>query len=139
VKNILLDTHSFIWWIEDSPRLSTLAKKIVENLDNNCFFSLASCWELAIKSSMGRIKLTLPIRDFIPQHLAANDFKQLSISLRHGVCRRQLQNFSIRFHQCTDFTERNKSLFSMYFLLHWCLFSPRVRPLLSPFVIHVTH
>jgi len=83
VKNILLDTHSFIWWIEDSPRLSTLAKKIVENLDNNCFFSLASCWELAIKSSMGRIKLTLPIRDFIPQHLAANDFKQLSISFRH--------------------------------------------------------
>ena len=83
MKNILLDTHSFIWWIEDSPRLSTLAKKIVENLDNNCFFSLASCWELAIKSSMGRIKLTLPIRDFIPQHLAANDFKQLSISFRH--------------------------------------------------------
>ena len=27
--------------------------------------------------------MTLPIRDFIPQHLAANDFKQLSISFRH--------------------------------------------------------
>jgi len=83
VKNILLDTHSFIWWIEDSSRLSTKAKKLVENLENNCFLSLASCWELAIKSSIGKIKLTLSIRDFIPQQLAANDFKQLSISFRH--------------------------------------------------------
>ena len=55
----------------------------MENLENNCFLSLASCWELAIKSSTGKIKLTLPIRDFIPQHLAANDFKQLNISFRH--------------------------------------------------------
>jgi PIN domain nuclease of toxin-antitoxin system len=83
VKKILLDTHAFIWWIEDSPRLSTNAKKLLENLENECFLSLASCWELAIKSSIGKIKLTLPIRDFIPQHLAANDFKQLSISFRH--------------------------------------------------------
>ncbi len=83
MKNILLDTHSFIWWIEDSPRLSTNARKILENIENKCFLSLASCWELAIKSSIGKIKLTIPIRDFIPQHLAANDFKQLSISFRH--------------------------------------------------------
>jgi PIN domain nuclease of toxin-antitoxin system len=83
VKNILLDTHTFIWWIEDSPRLSANSKNLLENLENNCFLSLASCWELAIKSSIGKIKLTLPIRDFIPQHLAANDFKQLNISFRH--------------------------------------------------------
>ena len=83
MKNILLDTHAFIWWIEDSPRLSSNAKKLLENIENNCFLSLASCWELAIKSSMGKIKLTLPIRDFIPQNLAANDFRQLNISFRH--------------------------------------------------------
>jgi len=83
VKNILLDTHAFIWWIEDSPRLSSKAKKLLENIENDCFLSLASCWELAIKSSIGKIKLTLPIRDFIPQNLAANDFRQLNISFRH--------------------------------------------------------
>jgi len=83
VKNILLETHAFIWWIEDSPRLSSNAKKLLENIDNDCFLSLASCWELAIKSSIGKIKLTLPIRDFIPQNLAANDFRQLNISFRH--------------------------------------------------------
>ena len=83
MKNILLDTHAFIWWIEDSPRLSSNAKKLLENIENDCFLSLASCWELAIKSSTGKIKLTLPIRDFIPQNLAANDFRQLTISFRH--------------------------------------------------------
>ena len=83
MKNILLDTHAFIWWIEDSPRLSVNAKKLLENLENECFLSLASCWEMAIKSSIGKLKLTIPIRYFIPQHLAANDFKQLNISFRH--------------------------------------------------------
>ena len=83
MKNILLDTHAFIWWIEDSTRLSADARELLENIENNCFLSLASCWEIAIKSSIGKIKLTLPVRDFIPQHLAANDFRQLSISFRH--------------------------------------------------------
>jgi PIN domain nuclease of toxin-antitoxin system len=38
---------------------------------------------MAIKSSIGKLKLTLPIREYVPQHMAANDFKQLSISFRH--------------------------------------------------------
>lgn len=98
MKNILLDTHSFIWWIEDSPRLSVDARKLLENLENDCFLSLASSWELAIKSSIGKIKFSLPIRDFIPQHLAANDFKQLNISFRH-VARVE----SLEFHHRDPF------------------------------------
>lgn len=85
MKKFLLDTHTFIWWIEDSPQLSKKIRKILENLENDCFLSLASCWELAIKSSIGKIKLSLPLRDLIPQHLAINDFKQLPISFRHVV------------------------------------------------------
>lgn len=98
MKKILLDTHTFIWWIEDSPRLSADAGKLLEDLENDCFLSLASCWELAIKSSIGKIKLTLPIRDFIPQHMAVNDFKQLNISFRH-VARVE----SLEFHHRDPF------------------------------------
>jgi PIN domain nuclease of toxin-antitoxin system len=83
VKKILLDTHTFIWWAEDAPQLSVKAKKVLENIENECFLSLTSSWEMAIKSSIGKLKLTIPIRDYIPQHLAANDFKQLNISFRH--------------------------------------------------------
>ena len=38
---------------------------------------------MAIKSSIGKLKLTCPIKEYIPQHMAANQFKQLSISFRH--------------------------------------------------------
>lgn len=83
MKKLLLDTHTFIWWVEDAPQLSVNARKVLENIENECFLSLASSWEMAIKSSIGKLKLTLPIRDYVPEHLAANDFKQLSISFRH--------------------------------------------------------
>jgi PIN domain nuclease of toxin-antitoxin system len=83
VKKILLDTHAFIWWVEDAPQLTGKVKKILGNIENECFLSLASSWEMAIKSSIGKLKLTLPIREYVPQHMAANDFKQLSISFRH--------------------------------------------------------
>ena len=38
---------------------------------------------MAIKSSIGKLKLTIPVRDYIVYHLASNDFKQLNITLNH--------------------------------------------------------
>lgn len=85
MKKVLLDTHVFIWWVNNDPRLSPKAKKLIENINNSCFLSLASTWEMAIKSSLGKLKLAIPIKDYVPRHLAANDFKQLDISFRHVV------------------------------------------------------
>ena len=83
MKKILLDTHAFLWWVEDSPKLSGKAKELISDIDNKCFLSLASCWEMAIKSSIGKLQLTIPVKEYIPRHLAANDFSMLSISFRH--------------------------------------------------------
>jgi PIN domain nuclease of toxin-antitoxin system len=82
-RKVLLDTHTFIWWVEDSPKLSSKAKEIIANMQNDCFVSLVSSWEMAIKTSIGKLKLTIPVREYVPQHLAANGFKQLDISFRH--------------------------------------------------------
>jgi PIN domain nuclease of toxin-antitoxin system len=83
VNRYLLDTHTFIWWVEDSPKLSVTAREIIGKLDNACFFSLASAWEMAIKCSLGKLKLTVPLRKYIPEQMAANDFKLLPISFSH--------------------------------------------------------
>ena len=83
MKKILLDTHTFIWWVEGAPQLTAKAQKLLENINNECFLSLVSSWEMAIKSSIGKLKLTCPIKEYIPQHMAANQFKQLPISFRH--------------------------------------------------------
>ncbi len=53
--NLLLDTHSFIWFVEDSPSLSAQARALIEEPTNAVFFSMASVWEMAIKVSLGKL------------------------------------------------------------------------------------
>ena len=52
-------------------------------MENECFLSLVSSWEMAIKSSIEKLRLTLPVEEYIPQHMAKNNFKLLPISFRH--------------------------------------------------------
>ena len=46
---ILLDTHILIWAIYDNARLSDKAKGIIENTDNEAFYSIISLWEIELK------------------------------------------------------------------------------------------
>lgn len=79
----LLDTHTFIWFAIDSPKLSTLAKTLIENEENEKLLSIASVWEMAIKHSKGKLNLSLPFRLLIEQQLSLNSMELLSINLNH--------------------------------------------------------
>ena len=81
----LLDTHTFLWFILDSPNLSTSAKTIIETASNNRLLSVASIWEMAIKSSIGKLTFNQPFERFIPYQLRINDIKLLEIQLAHTV------------------------------------------------------
>ena len=81
--NILLDTHVFLWFVGDSPRLSNRAKTLIEAEDSQPFLSIASLWEMAIKISLGKLKFEQPFEAFIPQQLAVNGIGILNISLEH--------------------------------------------------------
>ncbi|WP_420207967.1 type II toxin-antitoxin system VapC family toxin [Candidatus Electronema sp. JC] len=85
MKRLLLDTHAFLWWVEDSPQLSAAARDMIEELENECFLSIVSPWEMAVKASIGKLKLALPIKDYVPQHLAANQFMELPITFQHAA------------------------------------------------------
>lgn len=80
---LLLDTHVFLWWVEDAPALSRKARAAIANPENQCLLSLASSWEMAIKLSLGKLKLPDAIERFIPEQLAVNGFSQLPIDFRH--------------------------------------------------------
>lgn len=80
---LLLDTHTFLWWIDDAPALSKKARVAIGKAGNECFVSLASCWEMAIKTSLGKLTLSQPLDRFIPEQLAANGFQLLDIDFRH--------------------------------------------------------
>lgn len=82
---LLLDTHAFLWWVEGTPALGRRARAAVANPDNEVFISIASCWELAIKLSLGKLRLTQRLDRFIPEQLTLNGFSLFAVELRHVV------------------------------------------------------
>lgn len=80
---VLLDTHAFLWWIDDDARLSVRARSAIGNPLNECLLSLASAWEMAIKVSLGKLTVGGPIDRFLSEQLAVNAFSVLPIDLRH--------------------------------------------------------
>ena len=55
--NLLLDTHAVIWFITDDLKLPRKTRILLEDNSNNCFISIATLWEIAIKNSLGRLEL----------------------------------------------------------------------------------
>ena len=80
---LLLDTHAFLWWVDDAATLSRKARSAIADPDNECFFSLVSSWEMAIKVSLGKLRLPTTIERFVPDQLAANGFREQQIHFRH--------------------------------------------------------
>ena len=53
----LLDTHTFLWYIEGNPKLGKQTKAILESSKNSLYFSIASLWEISIKLGLGKLSL----------------------------------------------------------------------------------
>jgi PIN domain nuclease of toxin-antitoxin system len=79
---LLLDTHTFLWFINDSPQPSAQAKELIES-DADVLLSVASLWEIAIKTSLGKLTLPDAYDKFIPQQVTLNDCRILAIEVRH--------------------------------------------------------
>jgi PIN domain nuclease of toxin-antitoxin system len=80
---LLLDTHTLIWFFAGDFQLSTTARILIEDEDNNKLVSIASIWEMAIKESKGHLNLSLPLHEYIGQKLSLEDFNLLNINLDH--------------------------------------------------------
>ena len=80
---VLLDTHAFLWWCEDSPELSPGARKAMAA--NDCFVSFASFWEIAIKLNLGKLRLPAAPAKYLTDQMSLNGFEQLEISFRQIV------------------------------------------------------
>jgi PIN domain nuclease of toxin-antitoxin system len=67
----------------DDPRLSVTAKTTFTNVNNEIYLSLASAWEMAIKSSLQKLKLPLPVKDYLITRSQAHQINLLNINLDH--------------------------------------------------------
>ena len=85
MTDVLLDTHTMLWFLWDDSRLSGPAKSLIEDAGNRKFVSVASCWEIAIKVGLGKLDLGEPSRSFLPREIERNNFELLPISLDHAT------------------------------------------------------
>lgn len=78
-KRFLIDTQIFIWWMENSERISKKLYDLLNNPHNEVFLSAASVWELVIKKGKKKLKGTVNIQEGIK----ASNFSILSIEIAH--------------------------------------------------------
>jgi len=80
---VLLDTHAFLWWVLEDPRLSPVARETITDPDVDVLVSPASAWEIAIKAADGRLELPEPALTYVPSRMRANAFHELPITVEH--------------------------------------------------------
>ena len=77
---LLLDTHLILWWELGHPALPAQARDLIEHNDQVVYLSRASIWEMAIKISLGRLKLDL---DKFIGNTERQGFRWLDITNQH--------------------------------------------------------
>lgn len=80
---VLLDTHTLLWFVEDSPNLPMTTRDLIANETTQRVVSIISLWEIAIKHSLGRLALSLPLEEFIATHIPADKVTLLPVTISH--------------------------------------------------------
>ena len=82
---LLLDAHTFLWFVWDEAQLTNNAKALIVNPTHQKFISAATYWEIAIKVSIGKLDLGEPYRAFMHREIARNNFDLLPVSVDHAA------------------------------------------------------
>jgi PIN domain nuclease of toxin-antitoxin system len=81
--NLLLDTHAFLWAAAGDPRLSERARSALLDNGNALHLSVVSAWEMAIKISLGKLRMPARWADAVRREMAANCILWLPLEVAH--------------------------------------------------------
>ena len=81
---LLLDTHAFLWFNAGDSRLSRKARGAMESDDAELLLSAASVWEMAIKASLGRLTLPMPVAEYVAGKME-DGFRMLPVEWDHAA------------------------------------------------------
>jgi PIN domain nuclease of toxin-antitoxin system len=87
--NLLWDTHTLIWFIEGDNNLGITARSYIENPQNTNFVSIATFWEIAIKVSINKLTLQIPLKN-LKNLLWENGIEILPVTFEHTLLVSQL-------------------------------------------------
>jgi PIN domain nuclease of toxin-antitoxin system len=79
----ILDTHTFLWWNMNDPRLSPAARKLTADEGNEIFLRAASAWETAIQCARGRQVLPAALPVYVADRMASQHFLPPPVQVSH--------------------------------------------------------
>jgi PIN domain nuclease of toxin-antitoxin system len=79
----LLDTNIIIWYTEGNPMLPDAILEKIQIAENEIYVSIASLWEIAIKYSLGKLKLSEPLKQYFSNINQEYGISILSLSIKH--------------------------------------------------------
>jgi PIN domain nuclease of toxin-antitoxin system len=82
---VLVDTHTLLFFVADSPQLSHTAKTILEQAGTETYVSAISLWEITIKYDLGRLELSVPLEHLVHDQLVADNIALMPILPAHLV------------------------------------------------------
>jgi PIN domain nuclease of toxin-antitoxin system len=81
---LLLDTHALLWFQAGDRRLSQTARRAIESADAELVLSAASVWEMAIKASLGRLRLPGSVDAYLTEKIGQG-YRMLGVSWSHAA------------------------------------------------------
>ncbi|MBT9368336.1 type II toxin-antitoxin system VapC family toxin [Rhizobium sp. CSW-27] len=81
----LLDTHTLLWWLADSPQLSPAAIRLIEDNDNDIYVSAASAWEVTTKWVRGKLPSAVLLLPDFAAVVTEEGFLELPVTSVHMV------------------------------------------------------
>jgi PIN domain nuclease of toxin-antitoxin system len=84
ITGVILDTHIFLWWLFDDPRLPVKLRKIIQNVDNSIYVSAASVWEIATKFRLGKLPEAGSVAKNVPAWIEKAGFLSLDVTPEHA-------------------------------------------------------
>lgn len=79
---LILDTHIWIWWVEQDKRLPEHVRELIEDSNQQVAVSAASVYELTLLEQRGRIQLNRAVDDWIERATAGVDIEVLAVDRR---------------------------------------------------------
>ncbi len=81
---MLLDTHIFLWWLFDDPKLSNDLRMTLSDMEQKIFVSSASVWEITTKFRLGKLPQAIEIANNVPDWILRAGFSPLAINSAHA-------------------------------------------------------
>lgn len=83
MTRVLLDTHTFLWFVFDDPRISQPAARRIEDDSTEKVLSVVSLWEITIKVQLGKLTLGMELEWFFQRYVYGGELEVLAIELPH--------------------------------------------------------